>query len=108
MSPRQRSDALQECLIFALDRASLAHACGAPNVAVGAISVVVARREHAFGERSAHAPSSVAFSLLITAKVAVEMLVMAHLVGVYPRRQVFEHRLLDVIVQRAVERRSPH
>src|ERR1700694_719382 len=108
MSPRQRADAIQECLIVAFDRHSLAHARGAPNVTVGAISVVVARRKHAFGERSAHAPSSVTFSLLITAKIAVEMLVMAHLVGVYPRREVFEHRLLDVIVQRAVERRSPH
>src|SRR2546430_15400403 len=99
MSTRQRADAIEECLIVAFDRASLAPACGVPNVAVGAISVVVARREHAFGKRPSHAPPSVAFPLLITAKVAVEMLVMAHLVGVYPRREVLEHRLLDIIVQ---------
>src|ERR1700694_4096079 len=99
MPTRQRADAIQECLIVAFDRAALARAGGAPNVTVSTISIVVPRREHAFGERSAHPPSSVAFALLIAAKVAVEMLVMAHLVGVDPRREVLEHRLLGVVVQ---------
>src|SRR5207302_8334815 len=99
MPARQRPDAVEECLIVAFDRALLALARRAPHVAVGTISVVVPRREHAFGKRPADAPSSMPFALLITAKIAVEMLVMSDLVGIDPRGEVLEHGLLDIIVQ---------
>src|ERR1700682_3956000 len=99
MPTRQRADAVQECLIVAFDRATLALAGRAPHVAVGTISIVVPRREHAFGKRSADAPSSMSFTLLITPKIAVEMLVMADLVGIDPRGEVLEHGLLHIIVQ---------
>src|ERR1700687_6149959 len=99
MPARQPADSVQECLIVAFDRAPLARAGRAPHVAVGTISIVVPRREQAFGKRSADAPSSMFFTLLIAAKIAVEMFVMKDLVSIDPRGEILEHRLLDVILQ---------
>src|SRR5205809_1099688 len=68
--PRERAHAVEKSLIVALDRAAGARFARAPHMTVRAIAVVVARREHALGERSADAEPSVGLALLVASKVS--------------------------------------
>ena len=79
-----------------------------PQMPEGDAAVVLRRLQQPMGHRAADAPAPVALALLIAPEIAIEMLVVADLVGIDMRRQVLQHRLVGVRAHRTVKRGRAH